>query len=85
VYADKRKPVAVIPVGLVLAREMSDILSMTSDERRLVRHLAIAVALKLVVLSGLWWGFVRDERVSVDAEAASAHIGAPRPPTGEAP
>ena len=44
---------------------------------RLVRHLAIAVALKLALLSALWWAFVRDERVGVDVDRAAAHLGAP--------
>ncbi len=44
---------------------------------RLVRHLAIAVALKLVVLAGLWWAFVRDERVGVDVDRAAANLGLP--------
>jgi len=42
---------------------------------RLVRHLVIAVALKLAVLFALWWAFVRDDRVSVDAERTAAHLG----------
>ena len=42
-----------------------------------MRHLVIAVALKLLVLAGLWWVFVRDGRVSVDAEGAAAHLSAP--------
>lgn len=43
----------------------------------LLRHLAFAVALKLAVLSALWWAFVRDERVAVDAHRAAAHLGGP--------
>jgi hypothetical protein len=46
----------------------------------LVRHLAIAVALKLAVLCALWWAFIRDERVGVDIDRAAAHLvvsGAP--------
>lgn len=43
----------------------------------LVRHLAIAVALKLAVLSALWWAFVRDERVSVDIDRSAVHVGIP--------
>lgn len=62
---------------------------MKPDEpSRLVRHLAIAVALKLVVLGALWWAFVRDERVGVDTQRAAAHIGSthtPSAPTGETP
>lgn len=58
---------------------------MTRQDRRLVRHLAVAVALKLAVLAALWWVFVRDERVSVDAAAAAARLVAPPPRTGERP
>lgn len=52
---------------------------MKAAQDRLVRHLAIAVALKLVVLTALWWAFVRDERVGVDVDVdrAAAHMGAP--------
>jgi hypothetical protein len=49
---------------------------MKATQDRLVRHLVIAVALKLVVLTGLWWAFVRDERLGVDADRAAAHLGA---------
>jgi hypothetical protein len=48
---------------------------MKYDDSRLVRHLAIAVALKLLVLALLWWAFARADRASVDAEAAAQHIG----------
>lgn len=48
---------------------------MKTTQDHLVRHLAVAVALKLLVLIGLWWGFVRDERVGVDIERAAAHLG----------
>lgn len=51
-------------------------LGMKAAPDRLVRHLVIAVALKLVVLTGLWSAFVRDERVGVDADRAAAHLGA---------
>ena len=50
---------------------------MKAAQDRLVRHLAIAVALKLVVLTAIWWAFVRDERVGVDVDRAAAHLGAP--------
>lgn len=49
---------------------------MKAAQDRLVRHLVIAVALKLVVLTGLWSAFVRDERVGIDADRAAAHLGA---------
>jgi len=53
---------------------------MKSARDPLVRHLAIAVALKLAVLSALWWAFIRDERVGVDIDRAAAHLGAPGTP-----
>lgn len=57
---------------------------MTSDERRLLRHLVLAVAVKLLLLTLLWWGFVRDARVPVDPDAAALHLGrAPSPSQGE--
>lgn len=55
---------------------------MKSARDPLVRHLAIAVALKLAVLSALWWAFIRDERVGVDIDRAAAHLGAPGTPVG---
>ncbi|MDI1261516.1 cytochrome oxidase putative small subunit CydP [Aquabacterium sp.] len=48
---------------------------MTPDERRLVRHLATAVLIKLVVLALLWWIFVRDARVSADTDSVAAQLG----------
>jgi hypothetical protein len=43
-------------------------------EPRLVRHLAIAIAVKLALLAALWWIFVRDHSTTVDAQAAAAHV-----------
>lgn len=54
----------------------------------LVRHLAIAVALKLAVLCALWWAFIRDEQVGVDIDRAAAHLvvsGAPAKVFSNAP
>lgn len=53
---------------------------MKARQDRLVRHLAIAIAVKLLVLTGIWWSFVRDERVGVDVEKAAAHLSAPAAP-----
>lgn len=55
---------------------------MTRDERRLRRHLTIAVLLKLAALALLWWAFVRDAGGPVDAERAAAHLGAVTSPQG---
>ncbi len=43
--------------------------------RRLVRHLALAVIVKLAALAALWWVFVRDAHVAVDPDAVAAHVG----------
>ena len=40
----------------------------------LVRHLGIVVAFKLLILAGLWWGFVRDDRMAVTPEQAARHL-----------
>ena len=48
---------------------------MTHDERRLLGHLVIAVAVKLVILTALWWVFVRDNQVTVDAEQSARQLG----------
>ncbi|MDY0012223.1 MAG: hypothetical protein RBS40_04950 [Rhodocyclaceae bacterium] len=42
-------------------------------DRKLVRELALVVAIKLMLLTVLWWVFIRDERVTVDAETMRAH------------
>ena len=55
---------------------------MTHDERRLTRHLLIAVAVKLAALALLWWVFVRDTHVEADADQTAAHIGVTTPTPG---
>jgi hypothetical protein len=55
---------------------------MSRDDRRLVRHLALAVLAKLLVLLGLWWAFFHDAREPVDAEGTASHLGAVPPPAG---
>lgn len=58
---------------------------MTSAESRLLRHLIIAVVVKVAVLAALWWVFVQDHRVPTGAERTADHVagslslpGAPR-------
>ncbi|MBK1687562.1 cytochrome oxidase putative small subunit CydP [Rubrivivax gelatinosus] len=51
-------------------------------DHRLLRHLALAVLVKLVLLAGLWWLFVRDARVDVDADTAALRVTAPAPAGG---
>lgn len=52
---------------------------MKLDDKTLVRKLAVVLALKLAVLTALWWGFVREQRVAVDASTAAAQLLAPPP------
>ena len=58
-------------MGLDTSRGMKD------DSSRLVRHLLVAVLVKLALLAGLWWFFVRDLRVPVDTGTAAAHLVTP--------
>jgi hypothetical protein len=50
----------------------------------LARHLAVVVALKLAVLTALWWAFVRDDRIAVDPDTAAAHLTTARGATSSA-
>lgn len=47
---------------------------MTPADKTLVKKLVIAVLIKLAVLVALWWGFVREQRVVVDAETAATQL-----------
>lgn len=58
---------------------------MDRPDSRLLRHLTIAVVVKLAVLVALWWVFVRDLRIPVDGEAAAAHLAAPAGTTSASP
>jgi hypothetical protein len=48
---------------------------MNLNDRRLLRSLVHAVLIKLAVLTLLWFAFVRDARVPVDADAAARQAG----------
>lgn len=60
---------------LCMARFMYTGKGMTSADRRLLRHLITAVMIKLVVLTALWWLFIRDARVPVDTDRVGQHLG----------
>ena len=47
---------------------------MNFQDRTLVRKLATVLVIKLAVLVALWWGFVRDQRVPVDVDAAASQM-----------
>ena len=42
--------------------------------KTLVRKLAIVLVLKLAVLVALWWGFVREQHISVDGASVAAQF-----------
>ena len=44
------------------------------NDQQLVRKLTVTILIKLVLLVALWWGFIRDQRVSVDAEAMAGAV-----------
>lgn len=43
----------------------------------LLRKLVLVVLIKLVAIVGLWWLFVRDERVTVAADNVAEHLAQP--------
>lgn len=45
---------------------------MKPADQILVKRLGVVLVIKLVLLCGLWWGFVRDQRVTVDASSMAA-------------
>lgn len=40
----------------------------------LVRKLAWAIVIKLLLLTAIWWFFLADQKVEVDAEQAARHL-----------
>ncbi|MCB2018962.1 MAG: hypothetical protein KDF54_15865 [Hydrogenophaga sp.] len=49
-------------------------------DRLLLRKLATVLAIKLLLLTALWWGFVREQRVPVNTDAAARQmLGAVHP------
>ncbi len=43
-------------------------------DKPLARNLALVLLLKLALLLALWWGFVREQRVPVDADKIAAQL-----------
>lgn len=50
---------------------MSDSFIPPIPQRSLARELTVVVLVKLVVLAGLWWAFVKDQHVSVGTTETS--------------
>jgi hypothetical protein len=56
---------------------------MEPRDRSLVRDLAIAIVAKLLVLSLLWWWFVRDQQVEVQPADHFVPIAEDLPPSSQ--
>ncbi len=60
--------------------EIRDVIALQPDmsvkmpPHPLVRQLAWAVVVKLLLLTAIWWCFLADQEVEVDAEQASRHL-----------
>ncbi len=47
---------------------------MKATTHPLLRQLAWAIVIKLLLLTAIWWAFLADQKVKVDAEQASSHL-----------
>ena len=61
---------------------------MNSADQGLLRHIVVVVVIKLVLITALWWAFIRDSKVAVDPAAMAAQLSTPAasrqsPPAGE--
>jgi hypothetical protein len=56
-------------------------------DKTLARKLVLVLLLKLALLLALWWGFVREQHVTVDADKVAAWLlqVAATPTQGEQP
>ena len=50
---------------------------MHPTDRRLVREITLVIVLKLILITALWWAFIRDAKVAVDPGAITAQVVAP--------
>ncbi|THF63341.1 cytochrome oxidase putative small subunit CydP [Pseudothauera rhizosphaerae] len=42
-------------------------------DRKLLREIVVVVVLKLLLITALWWAFIRDHRVEVDVQRMAVH------------
>ncbi|WP_068636690.1 cytochrome oxidase putative small subunit CydP [Thauera butanivorans] len=42
-------------------------------DRKLLREIVVVVVLKLVLITALWWAFIRGHQVEVDVQRMVAH------------
>ena len=50
---------------------------MKPADHMLVKRLGVVLFIKLLLLFGLWWGFVREQRVTVDASGMATQALVP--------
>ncbi|MFN4342495.1 MAG: cytochrome oxidase putative small subunit CydP [Azonexus sp.] len=50
---------------------------MSQGNTRLRREIYAIVVIKLLVIFGLWWAFIRDARVEVDGQRLAEHLAQP--------
>lgn len=56
-------------------------------DKTLARKLALVLLLKFALLLALWWGFVREQRVTVDPDSVTTQLlqSVPAPAKGAIP
>lgn len=47
---------------------------MSPSDQQLLRRLAVAITIKLVLLTALWWLFIRDVRVHVESREMAQRV-----------
>jgi hypothetical protein len=47
---------------------------MTQSSRPLIQHLTAVIVVKMVLLTAIWWLFIRDAREDVTVEGAASRI-----------
>ena len=52
-------------------------LPMSPGNTRLRREIYAIVIIKLLIIFGLWWVFIRDARVEVDGQRLAEHLAQP--------
>jgi len=52
-------------------------LPMSQGNTRLRREIYAIVIIKLLIIFGLWWVFIRDARVEVDGQRLAEHLAQP--------
>ncbi len=58
---------------------------MHSSDPTLLRKLALVLVIKLAILLALWWVFVREQGVAVDASGVAAQFLPPAKPSTQGP